>query len=399
MIAPESGASNPNIFSTTDFRQLAGRRLPRLVYDFLEGGVGAEIALAANRSAFDQIKLQPRVLQDVSVRNLETQFLDNTYALPFGIAPMGMCNLTHTSADKILADVAMRANIPFCLSTAASTPIETVINWNRDAWFQLYVGQSQDAGITMANRAKAAGYRTLVLTVDTPHVSRRVRDLKNGFQVPFKIGAKQALDFALHPRWSLAMLRWVLRNGLPRPANFDPETGGFKRNEPRAGATWDFLEVLRDHWEGHLIIKGVMSPADASRIQSMGVDAVWVSNHGGRQLDSVTPAIQVLPLIRQATGPDFPLILDSGVEGGEEIGKALALGADFVMLGRAWMYALGADGVRGAITLARLLAEDLSTTMAQIGARSIAGITPDVLAERHLADLIAPTAPSQRQVT
>lgn len=398
MIAPGLGPSSRRIFANSDAKRIAQRRLPRLVFDFLEGGVGAELALASNRAAFDAIKLQPRVLQDVAVRSLRTQFLGVDYELPFGVAPMGMCNLTHVAADKILAELADQASIPVCASTAASSSIEQMIEWNSKTWFQLYVGQSQEAGLQTADRAAAAGYQTLVLTVDTPHVSRRVRDLRNGFQVPFKIGAKQAIDFACHPLWSWQMLRWVLSNGLPRPANFDPAKGGFKRDEPRAGATWDFLAKLRAHWTGRLIVKGVLSPTDAVRIHAMGADAIWVSNHGGRQLDSVMSAIKVLPLIRAALGPDIPLIADSGVECGEDVVKSLALGADFVMLGRAWMYALGADGACGAVSLARILAEELSTTMAQIGVTSIAEISEDVLAERHLADTPQPTTPL-RQVT
>ncbi len=398
MIAAALGPSSKRLHSASDAKRLARRRLPRLVFDFVEGGVGAELALAANRAAFDAIKLQPRVLKDVSARHLNTRFLGMDYTLPFGIAPMGMCNLTDPSADKTLADVATQIDMPVCLSTAASTSIEQMIEWAPNAWFQLYVGQSQDAGLLMADRAAKAGYQTLVLTVDTPHVSRRVRDLRNGFQVPFKIGPKQALDFSMHPSWSLAMLGWVLRNGLPRPANFDPESGGFKRDEPRAGATWDFLARLRDRWQGQLIVKGVLSPKDAKHIQSIGTDAIWVSNHGGRQLDSVIPAIDVLPVIRHALGSEMPLIMDSGIEGGEDMVKALALGADLVMLGRPWMYAIGADATRGCVSLARVLAEEISTTMAQIGATSIVEITPDVLAEQHLAQSLSPT-PALRQVT
>ncbi|MEM7058418.1 MAG: alpha-hydroxy acid oxidase [Pseudomonadota bacterium] len=398
MIAPALGPSSRRIFSTADAKRFARRRLPRLVFDFLEGGVGSEVALASNRAAFDAVKLQPRVLRDVAVRDLGTEFLGKAYSLPFGIAPMGMCNLTHPSADDILTGLAGAANIPFCVSTAASTVLEQVFEWMPETWFQLYVGQSQDAGFAMADRAKAAECTTLVLTVDTPHISRRVRDLRNGFQVPFKIGAKQALDFALHPAWSLAMLQCVTKHGLPRPGNFDPEDGGFKRDEPRAGATWEFLAKLRDRWPGQLIIKGVLSPKDARRIQSLGADAIWVSNHGGRQLDSVMPAIDVLPAIREATGPDMPLLLDSGIESGEDIVKALALGADFVMLGRPWMYALGAEGSQGSVSLARILADEQSITMAQVGATSISEITSQVLASQHLAEDLN-LASRLRQVT
>lgn len=366
-----------------DARRLARRRLPRLVFDFIEGGAGDEQALAENCAALQAVKLQPRVLQNTSTRDLAISFLGRHYDVPFGMAPMGMCGLAHPDADRLMADLAVRANMPLGVSTAASTSIEQMAPMAPEhLWFQLYVGQSQEDGFAMADRAAAAGYHTLVLTVDVPEVSRRARDLRNGFQVPFRIGPSQALDFTLHPVWSIRRLM----AGFPYQANFDRATGGFRRDEPRAGADWGFLDQLRGRWKGDLIVKGVASPADAVRIASAGADAVWVSNHGGRQLDSVMPAIGILPHIRSALGPNMPLIFDSGVRSGADIVRALALGADLVMLGRPWMYGLGASGGRGLTAIARLLAEEMSNVMAQIGARSVFDLTSDVLAETHLAN-------------
>ena len=387
--------SSRRIFTTGDARRLARRRLPRLVFDFLEGGVGHELALAGNRAALDRIRLQPRVLGDVSRRSLATRFLGNEFGLPFGIAPMGMCNLTHPGADDALARLAVAAGIPVCLSTAASTSLERMAEMTSgQAWFQLYVGQSAEQGLALAERARLAGYRTLVLTVDAPQVSRRARDLRNGFQVPFRMGPRQVLDFALHPFWSLPMLA----AGAPRFGNFDPAQG-FKRGESRAGADWGFLDRLRDAWPGHLIVKGVLSPVDARRIRSAGADAIWVSNHGGRQLDSAPAPVDVLPAIRDAVGADLPLIADSGLEGGEDIVKVLALGADFAMLGRPWMYALGAEGERGLVTLARLLAEEVDTTMAQIGVCSVDQITAATLAAQHQDEAPGPAPMSSTDAT
>ena len=317
-----------------DARALARRRMPRMMFDFVDGATGREAGERLNRSAIQQVRLLPRILVDIEDRSLGKSFLGRDMGLPFGIAPMGMCALAWPGADRMLAAEAVRREIPLCLSTAASTSLEDMqaLAGGR-AWFQLYVLHSQDFAFEMADRAAAAGYEVLVLTVDVPVVSRRVRDLRNGFQVPFRFGPKQVLDFACHPRWSLA----TLAHGVPKSANFDTAEGGpaFVRGASRGGADWAFLDRLRKRWTGKLVVKGVLSPAEAVRIKDAGADAVYVSNHGGRQLDGAPAAIHALPQVRAAVGADYPLIFDSGIRSGEDIVKALALGADFVMLGRA----------------------------------------------------------------
>ena len=315
---------------------------------------------------------------DVAQRSLETSFLGRSYSVPFGIAPMGMCNLAWPYADKYLARVAQQAGMPVCLSTAGSSTIEDMYGWGgENTWFQLYVTQSTDMALELVERARIAGYDTLILTVDVPEVSRRIRDLRNGFKAPFHIGPKQAFDFATHPRWSLS----TMLAGAPSPRNF--ETDGkqtkFDRNASRAGADWAFLDRLRKIWKGRLIIKGITEPSDAVRVKEAGADAIYVSNHGGRQLDSAPATIDILPLIRAAVGPDYPLIFDSGVRNGDDIIKALAYGADFVMLGRPFMFALGADAEKGVRSLVRVLADEISVSMAQIGVNNIASLTNDVV--------------------
>ena len=365
------------IVSYDDARQAAKRRLPRMIYDFIDGAAGRESAPARNRAGFDALNLQPRALRNVTERSLTTRFLGQAFDAPFGIAPMGMCGLTYPGADQIMARQCTARNIPLGLSTAASIPLENMqLLAGDNAWFQLYASGNIDQTMSFVARAKQAGYHKLILTVDVPQVSRRMRDHKNGFEVPFRIGPKQFLDFALHPRWSLSML-W---HGVPETANYKhPSSGGFDRNSSRAGADWTFLEQLRQVWTGELLIKGVTSTEDAQQIQAAGADAIWVSNHGGRQLDSAPPSVALLPPIRAAVGPDYPLIFDSGVRHGEDIVKALALGADFVMLGRPIMFALGAAGERGLSKYLDEMTLEFSTAMAQIGACSVPDITAQCL--------------------
>ena len=368
------------IFSTEDARRLAERRLPRLVFDFVEGAAGREVGTLRNVSQFDNIMLQPRVMADVAQCALATTLMGQTYNVPFGIAPMGMCNLVHPKADASMADAARSMDFPMCLSSAASTSIEDMVRMaGSHAWFQLYFGGSQEASLAMVERARLAGYETLVLTVDVPQVSRRVRDLRNGFTVPFAMTPRAFWDFATHPRWSLS----TLAAGAPRPMNFTDSNGSntFDRGASRFGADWDFLEILRDQWQGKLVVKGVTSAADARRVCSLGVDAIYVSNHGGRQLDSVPPAIQLLPLIRSAVGSEFPLLFDSGIRNGEDIVKALALGADFVMIGRPALFALGAEGAVGLNALLNSFVTDITVVMAQLGIRTIDQLGSDAVFE------------------
>jgi isopentenyl diphosphate isomerase/L-lactate dehydrogenase-like FMN-dependent dehydrogenase len=380
------------VYSAEDAKRLARRRQPRLVFDFIEGSAGREVASRRNTARFDEITLQPRVMADVAKRSLSKALLGREYGLPFGIAPMGMCDLAWPGADRALAAAACRFDIPLCLSSAASSSIEDMRGWaGENGWFQLYVGASEEQSMALVDRARTAGYDTLVLTVDVPQVSRRLRDLRNGFSMPFRMGVRQFVDFATHPGWSLA----TLQRGAPAPANFVASDGNrrFDRNASRAGADWAFLDRLRALWRGHLIVKGVTSVRDAQRVQRAGADAIYVSNHGGRQLDSAPAALDCLPKIRTAVGPDFPLVFDSGVRSGEDIVKALAFGADFVMLGRPMLFALGADGARGLNALIHALQEDVSLTLAQVGLNDVRDIAASVLENEPQTMRVAPPAP------
>lgn len=365
--------------ASDEARLRARRRLPNLVFDYIDGAAGREQAAQRNEASLERRLLMPRVLAPSAHCHLATQFLGQTLKLPFGIAPMGMCNLAWPGADRMLASQAVQRGIPHCISTAASTSLEALAEQAGTlAWFQLYVTGAVDDAWKLVDRAQAAGCRVLILTVDVPRVAPRPRDVRNGFTMPFRIGPRQFLDFARHPHWSLASLL----EGMPRPANFDhtPGAKGFDRHASRAGANWAFLDQLRQRWKGKFIVKGVLSPEDALRIQAAGADAIYVSNHGGRQLDSAPAAIDALAGIRTALGPSFPLVFDSGVRSGEDILKALACGANLVMLGRPLLYALGADGARGLGRLLDALVEELAVAMAQLGLADISDIGPAHLA-------------------
>ena len=368
-----------------DFRTAARCRLPRLMFDFIDGAAGSEFAAQSNIDVMNRLRLLPRVLVNVVERSLKTDFLGQEWRLPFGIAPMGMCDLAWAGTDRALAKAAVQHEIPLCLSIAASSSIETTQQRaGKNSWFQLYVGVSLENAWEQVQRAQDAGYKILILTVDVPQVAQRIRDLRNGFQVPFRIGPKQFMDFARHPRWVLE----TLRAGVPRTANYpDPNQTvkdgtpqkGFVREETRGKVDWAFLQQLRERWPGKLVVKGVLAPQDAVRIQEVGADAIYVSNHGGRQLDSAPPAITRLPLIREAVGTDYPLLFDSGIRNGEAVVKALALGANFVMLGRPFLYASGADGERGVLRLVELLSDEISLTLAQLGCNRVEELDPSMV--------------------
>ncbi|ATF19179.1 (S)-mandelate dehydrogenase MdlB [Phaeobacter gallaeciensis] len=356
------------IHSAEDARRLARRRLPWMVFDYIDGAAGQETGAARNRAALDAITLQPRILRDVSQRSLATRIFGAEADRPFGIAPMGMCNLAAPGADLMLARLAAQYRVPHGVSTVASTPLETILEAAEGyAWFQLYFSGDGSGSFRLAERARAAGYQTLVLTVDVPEVGRRPRELRHGFKMPFRIGPRQFIDFALHPRWSLT----TLLKGKPVMANFEMEGYDFDRTESRARATWDTLARLRDLWPGKLVVKGVLDVEDARALVAAGVDAIQVSSHGARQLEAAPAPVEMLAKIRADLGSEFPVFYDSGIRSGEDILKAITMGADFVFLGRILQYAIAARGETGLEQLWHALSEELSIAMAQSGRVSL----------------------------
>jgi len=367
------------IFSIKDARELSRKRLPKLVFDFIDGASGDEKLAEINSRALDQIRLEPKVLRNVEKRSLKKKVLGYEFDFPFGFAPMGMTNLSWPGADSMLAAESARNNIPTCVSMASTTTLEKMYELSEGhSWMQLYIFQDENFVMELLDRAKNTGYEVAILTVDVPVLSRRTRDDKNGFSYPFKIGPKQFFDFATHPTWSLS----TLLSGIPKPMNYVTSKSGdgiFKRKESRGSTDWDTLKRVRDKWKGKLIIKGVMSPDDAKLIKDAGADAIQVSNHGGRQLDSATAAINMLPLIRKSVGNDFPLIFDSGIRSGSDIVRALAFGADYAMIGRPVMYAMGADGRKGLRRIVEIIKEEASTTLGLVGLNDINDVTSNIV--------------------
>ncbi|MCP4933172.1 MAG: alpha-hydroxy-acid oxidizing protein [bacterium] len=356
------------IFSSADVWRLARKRLPWMVYDYIDGAAGEETGKAINRKAIQNLRLQPRILVNVTKRDIGVDVFNHQARVPFGVSPMGMCNLSTPGADLLLARKAAEFKTPVGVSTVASTSLEKMIEVaDGHAWFQLYFSGDGSGTRKLIERAAISGYETLVFTLDVPEVGRRPRELRRGFKMPFKIGLSQFIDFALHPRWSIS----TLLNGRPKMANFTDPGNSFDRTESRAAANWDDLKRIRDDWKGKLVIKGVLSCEDAVRIKDEGVDAIQVSSHGGRQLDSAPPPIQALRDIRYALGESFPIFYDSGLRSGEDIIKAYAMGADFVFFGRAMLLAMAANGEKGLTQFWNVLSNETSLTLAQIGRTSM----------------------------
>lgn len=370
----------------SDLRKRAKQRLPHFVWEFVDSGTGEERTKARNRHKLDEVMLSPSILHGTIEPDVSQLFLGEKFGLPVGIAPVGMSGLIWPGAEPLLARAAAAAGIPYTLSTVASQTPEDVAPFLGDhAWFQIYPPRDPGIRADMLRRARAAGFKTLVMTVDVPVGSRRERQTRSGLTQPPKLTPRILAQIATSPAWALGMAQ----KGMPRMRLIDDyaaeKTKGLPSNKHagyllRTSPDWDYLRWLRGSWEGPMIIKGVLRADDAKALEAEGIDALWISNHAGRQFDAAPATIEVLPEIRAAV--DIPLILDGGVEGGLDILRAIALGADFVMMGRGWHFALAALGKRGPAHLADILREDLKANMGQLGIRRVNDVRKRVVGGR-----------------
>lgn len=362
----------------SDLRTRARRRLPKFVWEFLDSATGTEATKTRNRAKLDEILFAPSILHGEFEPDLSTRLFGQEFPLPLGIAPVGMSGLIWPDAERLLAAAGKRLGIPYCLSTVASqTPEAVAPHLGEHAWFQMYPPRDPEIRADMLNRAKAAGFNTLILTVDVPVASRRERQVRSGLTTPPRLTPRLMAQVAMRPAWALG----TARMGMPRMRLIDEYADNLTGMSSTAHAgyllrtspDWDYLHWLRDNWDGPFIVKGVLRASDAAKLEQAGVDALWVSNHAGRQFDAAPASIEALPAIRAATA--LPLIMDSGIETGLDILRALALGADFVMLGRGFHIALAALGPHGPDHLVDILAKDMAANMGQIGTPDLAQLS------------------------
>ena len=361
-----------------DLRAIARRRVPRAVFDYTDGAAGAEISLRRSREAFERLEFAPRVLRDVSAVDPSTTLLGARSELPLVFAPTGFTRLMHTDGEFAVGRVAERIGIPYALSTMGTTSIEALASAAPGArrWFQLYLWRDREASAALVERARAAGYEALVLTVDTPVAGPRLRDVRNGFTIPPALSLRTMTNAAVHPRW------WVDLFTTP-PLEFASlrSWGGTVADlvdrvfEP--AAVLADVRTLRASWPGMLVVKGVLGPDDARAVVDAGADAVVVSNHGGRQLDRSPTPLEQLPGIVRAVGDRAEVYLDGGILDGADVVAAIALGARACLVGRAYLYGLMAGGERGVQRAADILTRELTRTMQLLGVASVAELSPD----------------------
>ena len=355
----------------SDLRARARRRIPHFMWEYLDSATGTEQGIQRNRNGLDNVTLKSRILKGEVAHDLTTTLLDQTYDKPFGIAPVGMSGAMWPGAEGMLARLAVRQNIPFCLSTMATrAPEDLKSDIGTRGWFQLYPPGEPDILDDMLNRIRGAGFHTLVLTVDVPSQSRRERQTRGGLTHPPTITPRTLAHIAARPAWAWGTMKYGMPK-MPFIGKYSTHKGPLPSTAHigyllRIPPDWDYVKRLRDLWSGPFIVKGVLNPQDAVGCQNAGVDAVWVSNHAARQFDGGPAAIDSVAPVRAALGPDYPLIYCSGVEGGLDILRALACGADFVMLGKAFHHGLAALGERGGDHVVHILTEDMLCNMGQM---------------------------------
>lgn len=369
----------------SDLRAQAQRRMPHFAWEFLDSGTGADAAAGRNQDAFTRVRMLPRFMQGQFQPDISTELFGSKYSAPFGISPVGMNSLVWPGTDRILARAAAATGIPYTMSSAANDTIETLgALAGGMGWFQLYPPRNSNVRADLLHRARESGFTTLLVTVDVPVISRRERQMRAGVGAG-SVTAKMLWDVLRRPSWALAT--W--REGQPRlpslerysPSDDLAKFLAFVGEELNGTFDWDYLDAVRAEWDGPLVLKGVLDPQEALQAVEHGVDGILVSNHGGRQLDGALSSIEALPAVAQAVAGRAKVLLDSGVRSGMDIARALALGADFVMLGRAFMFGTAALGERGGLHTENLLRQDLLNVMSNLGCRDVAQLAQRIVGE------------------
>jgi L-lactate dehydrogenase (cytochrome) len=377
------------LLSLEDFEAAARRHLPRPIFGYVCGAAEDNRSLKENRACFDDYALRPRVLVDVSGRTQRAELFGTTWSSPFGIAPMGLSALSAYRGDIVQARAAQQAGIPMILSGSSLIRMEEVIAAAPDAWFQAYLPGRADRIDALLDRVAAAGFRTLVVTVDIPVSGNRENNVRAGFSTPLRPSLRLALDGLLRPRWLLGTFaRTLLRHGMPHFENSFAERGApilsatvLRDFSGREHLGWEQLAQVRRRWRGRLVVKGILDPRDARLARDHGADGVIVSNHAGRQLDGAVAPLRALPEIVAAVA-DLPVMMDSGIRRGTDVLKALALGARFVFVGRPFNYAASIAGEAGVAHAIGLLRDEIDRDMAMLGITSLAELSAQFLVRR-----------------
>jgi L-lactate dehydrogenase (cytochrome) len=374
------------MLSLDDFERAARRILPKPLYAYVAGAVEDNVSEAANRQAYRQYAFSPQVLVDISGRTTAVTLLGKTYAAPVGIAPMGIAALTSYRGDLVLAEAAAKANIPSIMSGSSLIRLEDVMAAAPDTWFQAYLPGDPAQISALIDRVRAAGVETLVLTVDTPVAANRENNVRAGFSTPLRPSLSLALQGVTHPRWLLGtFLRTLVRHGMPHFENNYASRGApilsasvLRDFADRGHLSWTHVARIRQSWKGQMVIKGILNPKDAATAKAMGMDAIIVSNHGGRQLDGSIAPLKALPQVLDAVG-DFPVMIDSGVRRGTDVVKAMALGARAVFIGRPFNYAAAVAGRAGVDHAIGLILEELRRDLGMLGVVDFAELNASCL--------------------
>lgn len=376
------------------------KRLPKMVFEFIDGAAGYELTAGRNRRQLDDVLLKQEVLIDVSKRTTATKVFGQDLAYPFMIGPTGLNGAFWVNGDLHLAQAAKEANIPFIISTCATSKLNEIERVAGDLrWFQLYMLKDRGLAKSLLDRIAGSGFHVLELTIDTPIPGRRNRDVRNGFTIPFRWNLANFFDTAMHPRWALSMLK----HGAPTLKVFAEIIGKVPTGRTVSEVvqqqfsdsfTWNDIDWLRDHWQGKLVLKGVSSAANTRQAISLGLDGVVISNHGGRQLEGARSTIECLPEVADAAAGSCTVLIDSGFRSGSDIAKAIALGADAVQLGRSTLYGLAAGGKAGVSHALKILGSEFDIAMALSGARTPQELRGRVVGLRQPSEALAavPTA-------